>query len=94
MTALIERAPQPARPIIRRYSIQATLGNHYLILDDDGRPVPTVAREGARRRPAASADEGARRRAATAARGEAARRRPVEGARRRPLAALSSRRSA
>lgn len=44
MTAILERAPQPARPAIRRYSIMATLGNRFLILDGDGRPVPTVAR--------------------------------------------------
>jgi hypothetical protein len=45
MTALLGHAPQPAHPaIVRRYSIQATVGNRYLIVGDDGRPVPTVAR--------------------------------------------------
>jgi hypothetical protein len=44
MTLLLERAPQAQPAIRRRFSIMATVDNRYLIVDDAGRPVPTVAR--------------------------------------------------
>jgi hypothetical protein len=46
MTAILERAPQVRPGIVRRFSIMATVEDRYLILDGDGRPVPTVARDG------------------------------------------------
>jgi hypothetical protein len=44
MTLVLERAPQAQPTIRRRFSIMATVDDRYLILDGDGRPVPTVAR--------------------------------------------------
>jgi hypothetical protein len=46
MTAILEHAPQARPGIVRRFSIMATVDDRYLILDGDGRPVPTVARDG------------------------------------------------
>ena len=46
MSVLLEPAPQTLPAIRRRFSIMATVDDRYLIVDDAGRPVPTVARSG------------------------------------------------